>query len=246
MYLSRNLSAQASPDLETIRDAVGRPWNSDQYLIPVPPLVIATIEGLDTTELLDVLDMAIKVPESKISLPKSVQSLTEFVLFCNGVHEDLVGDSAGYYAYLTINQGTVIAGNSQRNAGIHFDGMQGSRYPKKLLPCHQFLASTALPTRWHIQPFSTVGLDDDKDNWFKAFDDQALRTSENMWEPEPGEIVLSTAYAAHEAVRADEDTGRTFVRLEFTQKIFDRKGNTVTPLSADWDWQPRMIPKHLV
>jgi hypothetical protein len=123
--------------------------------------------------------------------------------------------------------------------------MQGVRYPEKLPACHQFIVSSALPTIWHIQAFDASGLDPAVDNWFTAFEKQAKRTDETLWAPDPLEVVLSTAYGVHESTKAVVDTDRTFVRVEFSMKQADRIGNTISPLSKDWDWHPRPIPAGL-
>lgn len=60
------------------------------------------------------------------------------------------------------------------------------------------------------------------------------------------EINLMTAYSVHESTVADESCERTFVRLEFSRKTFNRVGNSVNELfDTGWEYVDLSIPDHL-
>ncbi len=45
---------------------------------------------------------------------------------------------------------------------------------------------------------------------------------ENTWRPAPFEVVLMDAFSVHRGEKAVRDTFRTFVRLSYTVRVFDR------------------------
>ena len=133
---------------------------------------------------------------------------------------------------------------SPRPRVLDFDGMQGAAYPRKLPVCHSYIVCDTLPTRFYVQGFGTKYLNEIKNNWFVELGKQA--TIEKVFYPKPFDIFLMTAYQVHEAVPASVSTWRTFMRIEFTLKQYNRVGNTVNPLiPVDWKFVDREIPKYL-
>jgi hypothetical protein len=70
----------------------------------------------------------------------------------------------------------------------------------------------------------------------------ALTNSQFVWQPESYELVLMDCYCVHRGVEAKQRLFRTWVRLSFEVRIFDRLGNAHNPLfSYDWAMVPRDI-----
>ncbi|MFV1457607.1 hypothetical protein, partial [Bacillus mycoides] len=97
--------------------------------------------------------------------------------------------------------------------------------------------------RFYCHPFQT-SLCELTQNWFYEFDKVKDRKKAVL--AKPFEINLMTAYSVHESTATSRDVIRTFMRLEFSLKKFDRKGNSINPLfDLGWEYQEREIPKHL-
>jgi hypothetical protein len=147
--------------------------------------------------------------------------------------------------YLTVHQSVLVAGTTQRTSGAHIDGMQGVNYHDPLVGCHAYTLSTAAPTVFYPHPFDLRGFDPKRDNLYRMLDEQKLPTQ--AWSPGPGELVAASCYCVHEAGRAVLPGPRSFVRVEFSKKRFDRRGNTRNPLidTSAWNYRPRPISPHL-
>ena len=153
-------------------------------------------------------------------------------------------DVDGCYLYLTVDQRYIDAGETQRTAGAHFDGMQGIRYQTKLPADYSFVVSNFNPTRFFTQSFDARRLNMKYDNWFKALGRQI--DFKQSFVPRPYEIYKMTSYQMHESPVSTEPGLRTFMRLEFSHKKFDRRENTRNPLlPTNWNYQDRPIPSNL-
>lgn len=148
-----------------------------------------------------------------------------------------------YYAYLTVDQGTVPAGNTQRRGGIHVDGFQGVRQSPKYEPDHSYLVSDVLPTVFYKQPFETRHLNDEHHNFFVEMDGQGYEL--NAQRANPYEVNLMDAYTLHRADAASEDTHRTIVRVTFSKHRYDRLGEGDNPLIPAWERTHRTISESL-
>lgn len=81
-------------------------------------------------------------------------------------------------------------------------------------------------------------------NWFYEFD--KVKDYNKSVLSKPYEVNLMTAYNVHESTVSEEEGIRTFVRLEFSLKKFDRIGNSINEeLNLGWDYVDRSIPEHL-
>jgi len=231
--------------LELLVEDIRMEWDPDRFQIPHGPYVVGTVspEWVQSPKG-DVLDMPIKLPHGEFRIPVG-DDMKKIVKMCADFEKKINPDWQDYHCYLTINQGTIQPGKTQRNPGVHFDGMQGVRYTEKLKVCHQYLVSSALPTTFYVQPFDTSQLNPDTHNWFKAFESQVRE--ENRFNPKPFELVLLTVYCPHAAKTAEKPTERTFVRVEFSLKQFNRLGNSTNPqLNTGWTYEAQPIPKHLI
>ena len=231
--------------LELLIEDIRKVWDPARFSLPRQPVVVAEISPeilLAPTE--EVLDMPIKLPYLPFKIPFD-NGVQEIIDICTAFEQSINPDWENYHCYLTINQGLVQPRLTQRNPGAHFDGMQGTRYPLKFRACHQYLVSSNLPTTYYVQSFNIADLKTDKHNWFKTFERQ--KDPRTAYQPKPFELTLQTAYCVHESTPAVIASPRTFVRIEFSLKQFNRIGNTRNPiLDTGWNYEPQPIPIHLI
>jgi|688.fasta_scaffold324694_2 hypothetical protein len=223
-------------------------WDVEKFKTPRVPLSIGFIPE-EERELFckpgvpKIRDMPIKFPGSDVRLPKElvqfegvIRKIMEFELRINPEFDD-------YYCYLEVDQSTVIPGRLQRELPCHVDGFQGPRWNPKVKINHSYLVGSALPTVFYPQSFDLTALDEAKHNFFWEMNRQVAETdSKFAFQGEPFEIQLMDAYTVHRGCAATEPTERTWVRLSFEVRIFDRIGNTKNPM-FDYNWE--MLPRDI-
>jgi len=221
-------------------------WNPDRFKVKRKPIRIAEIkekEEFSKPNKISVLDMVIKLPQGEIKVPFKSKSINEIIDRVLEHEKEINPNWENYYIYLTLHQSFVKKGDSQRRGGAHFDGMQGKRYKEKLPTCHSYIVSDAIPTIFHTNEFDPTDLTYN-DNWFKKLSKQVDPKMDFIIKPY--NIYFMTSYHLHSAVPTTEDTFRTFVRVEFSLKKFDREDNTRNKLlPVNWDFKERDIPKGL-
>jgi hypothetical protein len=190
------------------------------------------------------LDMPIKFPGSEFRLPREFAQLAPLlqrVADCEAAINSACYDE--YYCYLTVDQGEVTAGKLQREAPCHVDGFQGARWNPKVRNNHTYTISDRLPTVYYVQPFHLEMLDESRHNFFWEMNRQVAQTnSQHAWVPQPFELTLMDCYTVHRGAEAPEPMFRTFLRMSFEVRIFDRLGNAHNPLFRyDWPMVPRDI-----
>lgn len=235
-----------SHNFSTLIEDIVHPWNPERFLLPRLPIYVGKVRDRCAflSEKVSCLDMLIKIPFGEVKIPYSDRSIIEIVNQCVAFEKTINPNWNNYYAYLTIDQRFVRQGLTHRREGIHFDGMQGAAYSHKLFACHSYLVCDTLPTRFYVQEFGAKYLNEIYDNWFVELGKQA--TIQKVFYPQPFDIFLMTAYQIHEAVPASKSTERTFMRVEFTLKQYNRVGNTLNPLiQVGWKFVDREIPKPL-
>ena len=195
---------------------------------------------------INVLDMPIKFPNSdQYRVPLELQQFIEPIQTIIDNEHQLNSNVNDYHAYLTINQSIVEPNRTQRDPGWHVDGLQGSRINPKTLIHHSYLVSDSCPILYSLQPFDVSGLDEGKHNYFEAFQKQVkentIRQAKNY------DILLTDAYMFHAAASSDKVCHRTFFRLAFDVRPFDRIGNSINPLfDYKWNYVSREIDRKLI
>jgi hypothetical protein len=243
---------RSNPDLSLLIADISQPFARERFSITRKPVKVGEID-VDTmnTTLASCLDMLVKVPGRDVVLPSPYRgTFVEEVLARAVTFEDeiLSGWRDTHYVYLTMDQRPLVPGKTHRNAGWHFDGMQGARYPEKLDACHQYVVSSVLPTEYSSQPVDAKDLDELRHNWFIELGAQVDPDGDGFITGNPGDIMLMSAYQLHRSPRAPEgsDITRTFVRIDFSLKQQDRLGNTLNPeLAAPFDFHERRLPDGL-
>ncbi len=201
--------------------------------------LLATNTGAPRT-----LDMPIKFPGSDFRLPKELAMYAPIIRRIAN-YEAAINRTCydEYFAYLTIDNGFVEPGKLQREAPCHVDGFQGARWNPKVRANHTYTVANAISTAYYVQPFDFDLLDEAKHDFFWEMNRQvALTNGQFAWCPEDGELTLMDCYSVHRGRQASERTYRTFLRLSFEVRIFDRLGNAHNPMfQYDWAMVPRDI-----
>ncbi|CAF1001663.1 unnamed protein product [Adineta steineri] len=169
-------------------------------------------------------------------IPMEYQNLREFIQKVINVYHSIQKNFHHYYCYLTISHGIVQPWTAQRRPTIHSDGFQGTRLNPKVETEYAFVAANELPTWYYIDSFDVTNLDPAIDNYFVVYS----RTSSTL--PldcqKPYDIMMMDGYCLHSPVinTGDEPILRTFVRIIYSPRIFDRLGNTHNP-HLDYQWE---------
>lgn len=225
-----DLTAPILADLNSI-------WDLKRFLVPRRPVSLGFLTAEEravfgTPGVPRVLDMPIKFPGSSVRLPREhaqFRGVVERILHFEAANNPDCLDE--YYCYLTVDQGVVRPDTLQREAPCHVDGFQGARWAPKVRINHTYVVSDVLPTTYYIQPFDFSNLDEARHNFFWEMNRQVARTrSAHAWRPQKNEINLIDAYSVHRGSEAWAETFRTWIRLSFEVRQFDRLGNAHNPL----------------
>lgn len=226
-------------------------WNEEEFSKVNLPQMLFQLKGSEIEvyakeELIRVLDMPIKFPGTNYRLPKELAYLKPLVQKI-ATNEHLINNKINdYYCYITLDKRVVKKGTTTRKEGIHVDGFQGARLGKKLPIDHSYILSNNHPTIFYNQSFE-VKSDWDKTchNYFEGFEQQKTGKSEVIYPN--NSVLLIDAYCLHEAPLVIEDTFRTFLRLSYTVREFDRLGNSHNSMfDYEWEMHPRDIQKTLI
>lgn len=233
--------------LEVLKEDIKNVWNPERFGVIRSRVSVGNLENIEdfNNYFRSVLDMPIKLPYSEIRLPNDLErsSIFEMIEKCVEFEKSINDTFDAYYMYLTVHHCKVEKGSSQRRLGAHIDGMQGDKYKEKLPVCHSYLVSNIIPTCFFNHEFPT-NLCENSLNWFHEFNKVKDYTKSSL--SSPYEINLMTAYNVHESTVTEEEGIRTFVRLEFSLKEFNRIGNTINDkFNLDWVYEEIGIPEHL-
>lgn len=221
-------------------------WNPERFQAEQRPTLVGEIAAKEqfSSRLPSCLDMPIKMPGGEFRIPYRNRAVAEFIQRCVEHEKTINSQIDQCHAYLTIDQRFIDPGKTHRRGGAHFDGMQGERYASRLPADHSYVVSDVNPTKFYMHPFTAQGLSAKHHNWFRELAKQTDQSK--TFAPAPYTIYMMTAYQMHESPVAAEPGMRTFMRLEFSRKMFDRIGNTKNPLiDTGWNYKDRPIPPHL-
>ncbi|MFO0617651.1 MAG: hypothetical protein U0414_33965 [Polyangiaceae bacterium] len=233
-----------------ILDDLNSVWDLARFHVPRRPIRIGVLEPGERAAFSlrgrapRTLDLPIKFPGSAFRVPSEFEQFRPVIQRVADAEARLNAACFDeYYAYLTVDQGLVRPGALQREAPCHVDGFQGARVRPKTRINHSYVVSDALPTVYYEQPFDFSALDEAKHNFFWEMNRQVAATkSAFAWSPEPFELSMIDAYTVHRGDAAEQETYRTWLRISFEVRVFDRMGNAHNPLFAyDWAMVPRDI-----
>jgi hypothetical protein len=192
------------------------------------------------------LDMPIKMAGSNEyripeELSQFIEPISKMISF-ETAHNERIND---FYAYLTIDQSEAEPNTTHRHGGLHVDGFQGKRIDPKVECDRSYIVVDCDPPSFWNQSFKTVeSMDDGTQNIFHEFD----RTKHYSAEIKaiPYHIYLMDCYAVHGA-NPSESKRRTFCRLSYSVRQFDRLGNSHNYLfDYKWDMYERDISSVLM
>lgn len=196
---------------------------------------------------LRILDLPIKFPGIKeYRIPKEISQflsiISKVACYENSMNESI----DDYFCYITIDQRLIPKSQETRKKGIHVDGFQGARISEPLRLDHSYITYDRFPTLFYKQEFEVLPhWNKSCHNYFEGFQKQAK--IENQVSYSPYELLLLNAYCLHEASIATQEEYRTFFRMSYTVREFDRLGNAHNPMfDYKWDMQPRNIQKTLI
>jgi effector-binding domain-containing protein len=235
----------SSPIIDQMYDR----WNPEHYNVSREPLHVGSVvcrREFSQQNNLTVLDMPIKFPHSRrVRLPQDLVQFEETVSKICDFESSINFQLDDYYAYLTVDQRTVNPGTTQRVPGKHVDGIQGRNVKDKVAVEQTYIVSDTLTTTAYVQPFDFSGKSVNTYNWFELMEEQAKPAS--AAQGQPYEIYLIDPYTVHAGTPATEVTDRTFVRLEFSLREYDRIQNTRNPLfDYHWNMVERPLPTDLL
>lgn len=223
-------------------------FDKKMYEFQHTPIVISDVfntEKFSRRSNLRVLDMPIKFPgSSEYRLPKELNQFDEAIAKIVSFEHTINPHIDQYYAYLTIDQGDIAVNTFQRRPGMHVDGFQGARVKNKRPINRSYIIYDNTPTVFYPQSFRTDYLNEETDNFFEAFDEQADEESAITFDPYS--IILMNAYTVHRANKVYTPVYRTFLRVSFDTLMFDRFGNTHNPMfHYGWSMVSRNTQKDL-
>lgn len=233
-------SAEANLDTKQLALAEDvRPFDYRRYAqeihvaIPLPDIRTDSLEE----EFPRCLDMPIRLAgERWYMIPKEWEALIPLIRQIVETEQANNPHWRDYYAYMTVDCKHVEPDEQQRHGGLHVDGFQGERHESKHKTTRNYVVTTNGGTRFYPQRF--VVADPAKFNVFQGFDLQAedyFIGSENV-------VHFMDAYSVHESGLASHSGLRTFLRVTFDLKEFDRLGNTKNSLlSYDWEMVARTV-----
>lgn len=236
------------PKEHFILQTVHTTFDKKLFEFPHTPIVIEDIAGrtkFSRQTDLRVLNCPIKFPGAlEYRIPKELSQFDEAIAKCIAYEHAINENVCAYYAYITIDQGIVEGGRTQRTSGCHCDGFQGARIYPKLPISRTYSAYDHTPTIFYGQAFQTDHLDEAKHDFFSSFDEQADETQQ-MFFPDYS-IILSGAYTVHRSKIAAATGYRTFFRLHYDMSRFDQLGNTHNPMfEYKWNMMTRNVRSYL-
>lgn len=201
------------------------------------------VEGLSVNNLLVKLKQTLE-PVFPANLPQSIRDL---VTQCITDAQESGLPVRNRFVYLTYDTRPFKKGQTQRNPGWHFDGLQGNEVMLKKPGCYSFLWTNKLPFLISDQSFSLQGLDVGQHHIFDSLATQVF--DDSVHESLPGHLYLMSCYQMHRAQVAQEDTNdRLFVRLTFSELAYTSTSMTLNP-DIEYPFQPHStsgeIPKNL-
>lgn len=225
-------------------------WDISKFQVARVPLEVGELVDRHAFQCptIRILDMPIKLAGSNdYKIPNEVTPFINTIQMIVDHEHSILSEQQllSYHAYLTIDQSEVKVGTMQRKPGAHVDGFQGARISPKTLINHSYVVSNGTPTVFYPHSFNFSHLNEGIHDCFLEMDAQAKEDKAML--SKPYFIYLMDAYTVHRAEIATKNCFRTFLRISYDVKEFDRLGNTINPLlSYSWNMVPREVQSTLV
>lgn len=219
------------PVLQTLNSI----WDTGHFAIARQPWLVKSL-NFNPPDVADVLDLPIKFPHSDYRIPREIEELFPVLKQIFDIEQAVNPEIESRYAYVTIDTRPVKIGHTQRQGPTrraHVDGFQGARICPKVAVEHHYILTDYLPTLFHCQTFNVEHLNEATDNFSDAFNEQIKWDS--IIKYDPFDLLFLDPYTVHSGDIAPEDHARTFIRLSYGTRIYDRLGNSHNPM-FDYSW----------
>jgi hypothetical protein len=224
-----------------ILSSVKSVFDKSKYDVAHKPIVVDGIsfaEKFSHANDIRVLECPIKFAgRNEYRIPRELiqfeEAIAKSVAFEHAINPSVID----YYAYITIDQGYVKENVCQRSIGCRVNGFQGAKVNPKLPVARSYVAYDRVPMKFYNQGFQTDHLDDAKHNFFFSFDEQRKKEAEHSFERY--NILLTNAYTVYRNTTVDYPVYRTFFRLTYDVRRYERFGNTHNPL-YDYRWNMKL------
>lgn len=175
-----------------------------------------------------------RVPKEFLQFLPTIKQMVNFEHTYNN-------DVFNFFAYLTVDQTKPNGSAYHREPGLHVDGFQGARIqPKVKCDRSYIVVDNNCPSFWNQSFDSVIYMDDSRQNIFHEFDRTRKKSSEIKINPY--DIMFMDSYLVHSANKIEEDIPRTFVRLSYSVRQFDRLNNSHNNC-FDYSW--KMVSRNI-
>lgn len=227
-----------------------RIWDRAEFKIPRRPTHVAYLDeyayDFATFDNVRVLDMPVKMAGANTYFfPDELNYFLDVAQEAIN-HEHTVNPRAiDYYAYLTIDQQELHTGQFHRPPGCHVEGLQTARLDAKFRNDHHYHMVNEVPTEFFPHEFSFDDYGSADYNLYRLMD--TLAKPDLIWKPREMQMILTDCYTVRREPVIPSYTVRTFFRLTYSVRIYDRLGNTWNPMFGEaWTYYQRPTPYGLI
>lgn len=252
-YITPEWSCLSNPDSNLIAyydQVLNKPFSKKRFRRAGVFRVIDKVDNekqFSAFENLRCLDMPIKMAGDKeyripLEFKNFIDPISKMISWENAHNKN----SIDFYAYLTVDQTLSKEGEYHREPGCHVDGFQGARISPKVACDRSYIVLDCnCPSIWN-QSFETVeNMDDSTHNIFHEFDRTKHYSSEIK--VSPYNIYFMDGYTVHSANEITNENKRTFLRLSYSARQFDRMGNSKNNcFDYNWEMVERSVAKSLI
>ena len=197
-----------------------------------------------------ILDMPLHMPGQGWHIHKEVMQFLEILDKAFLAECQYDGHIDNLYCYITVDQKQVLDGKTQRRPGAHADayieayGVQVDVIPENIESLrqqhgevsHTYICYDVLPTEFFLDKFPLYS--PKCEDTLSAFD--VIAANAPIYTYPAYTILRLDPYVVHRCAIAKFDTPRTFVKISFSTKKYNRAGNTINDL-FDYNWE--MVPR---
>lgn len=239
----------AIPEDSPIIQGIGETFDLGGFERPRAPFSIGKADLTEIPTGTVFFGLPLKFPGTEYRVPEELACVSQLLGTCASYESVVNPNLNDYYAYLSLYRTWVEKGERQLTAGIHSDGIQGRRIEPKVPTEHGYQVTDSHPTNFFPQSFNMTGVDVAKHLMDAVFESQVDR--QKAVSIAAGQIAMFDAYCVHQAVPTTQSGWRTFAKLMYTPRQYDRLGNAVNVLftaeyaNFGWEFGPRPIPSDL-
>lgn len=226
-------------------------WDIEEFNKVNLPEVIGQIsnkEAFSKFNNIRVLDMPIYMPGQGWGIPNDITQFLEPIELACKSEERFGNFFKDHYVYITVDQKVVEKGNTGRRAGAHSDAYIESKLTGNQIDLtfenadiikqeegevsHTYIVTDIFPTEFFDAKFPLEKTD--CDSAMQTFDEIAKQSKVITY---PTYTLLRLdPFIVHQAAIATETARRTFVKISFSRKQYNREGNTHNDL-FDYNWK---------